>query len=279
MSHALASQSVTETPGIREDAAHISQPCFPIKRLSNGRALLNLACGTIMHQQWNNLDFSPYARFRQHRSLAKVLYRVGFLSQERYQRFQNVDPNIICWNLRKGIPFGDNTFDGLYQSHFLEHLERSAALEFMVECRRVLKPSGIVRVVVPDLRLAVSDYVKALLALECGDQSALPAHAQAIYNLFDQMVRTEISGTAEQQPWVQRFEKIIRGNADRAGELHRWMYDQYSLGQLLTRVGFRGARCETATSSRIPGWSEFRLDASQDGAPKKPGSLYMEALK
>jgi|GEM_PF-6941157 len=33
---------------------------FVVKRLPDGRAMLNLGCGTRMHHGFNNLDFSPY---------------------------------------------------------------------------------------------------------------------------------------------------------------------------------------------------------------------------
>jgi predicted SAM-dependent methyltransferase len=252
---------------------------FPVKRLKDGRAALNLACGTRMDWSWNNLDFSPYARLRKHPHLAGFLQRAGVLSPQRYQRLFNVDPEVIAWDLRRGIPFADDTFAVVYHSHFLEHLERKAARTFLSECYRVLEPGGILRIVVPDLRFLVSSYQAAMQDLENGESTAATAHEHWIHELFDQMVRTEVSGTAEQEPWVRAVERWIRTNAAQAGELHQWMYDQYSLGRLLESLCFQDIRRESAQTSRIHGWESFLLDVNEDGTPYKSYSLYLEAIK
>jgi len=232
-----------------------------------------------MHWGWNNLDFSPYARLRRRPLLTTVLRRIRFVSEERYRRLQSVDPQVIQWNLRKGIPFADCTFDVLYHSHFLEHLERSAAVKFLRECQRVLKPGGTLRVVVPDLELLASAYLESIRQLDYGHPTAEMAHERAIYELFDQMVRAEVTGTTEQKGWVARVEGLIRRNAANAGELHRWMYDRYSLGRLLESIGFRNIRQQVASRSEISGWESFHVDTNEDGNPYKPESLYLEATK
>jgi len=63
------------------------------------------------------------------------------------------------------------------------------------------------------------------------------------------------------------------------GEIHHWMYDQYSLATLLRRVGFADPKRFDANQSRIPGWVAYNLDTEPDGAVYKPDSLYMEAVK
>ncbi|MBE2240723.1 MAG: methyltransferase domain-containing protein [Caldilineaceae bacterium] len=63
-----------------------------------------------------------------------------------------------------------------------------------------------------------------------------------------------------------------------SGQIHKWMYDRYSLGRLLTQVGFSGIQVCTATRSRIPDFAQFELDAV-NGQPRKPDSLYMEGIK
>ena len=66
----------------------------------------------------------------------------------------------------------------------------------------------------------------------------------------------------------------------KTGEVHRWMYDEFSLCRLLSECGFKCfRRCEFNESS-IAGWPEFNLDAVDSGiAPWKPHSLYGEAMK
>ncbi|MFZ0277950.1 MAG: methyltransferase domain-containing protein [Candidatus Sulfotelmatobacter sp.] len=251
-----------------------------IKFDDRGRALLNLACGTRTDANWNNLDFSPYALLRRQPLLVKFLRKTGFLSDQRYLRLQAVDPAIIRWNLARGIPFEGASFDVVYHSHFLEHLDRGAALLFLRECHRVLKTDGILRVVVPDLELLLRTYCTALADLDLEDSlTAETAHECAIYRLFDQMVRSEVSGAEEQMPWVRRIERLIRGNAATTGENHRWMYDRHSLARILRRIGFRDVQRQNATTSAIAGWEGCFLDYEQDGQAWKPNSLYLEARK
>jgi predicted SAM-dependent methyltransferase len=64
-----------------------------------------------------------------------------------------------------------------------------------------------------------------------------------------------------------------------SGEIHNWMYDQYSLAALLERAGFSSPRQVQAAESTIPGWSGYNLDTQPDGSVYKPDSLYMEALR
>lgn len=250
---------------------------FPVKRLPDGRALLNLACGTRMHWGWTNLDFSPYARLRKRLLLTRVMRAIGLISDHRLNLLQAVDPEIISWDLRRGIPFPDQTFDVVYHSHFLEHIPKGAVPGFLSECRRVLKPGATLRVVVPDLQLLATSYVESLKAVENRDPGAELRHQRAVDDLFDQMVRTEITGTAEQRGWGRWLERKIRGDAADAGELHRWMYDRFSLGDLLESVGFRGVRQMSAFASEIAGWEAFHLDADEDGSQYKLDSLYLEA--
>jgi SAM-dependent methyltransferase len=252
---------------------------FPVKVSKEDRAMLNVGCGTRMNSQWSNLDFSPYTFLAHHPKLSYILTRLRILSAERYARLQEVDPNIIRYDTRKGLPFENATFDVVYHSHLFEHIDHDQASVFLRECYRVLKPDGILRVVVPDLQYLVCQYTSTLSRLECGDRSALEAHLVSINNLFDQMVRKQTAGRSSQITIVQVIERIIRGDAARAGELHRWMYDQYSLEALLAEVGFRNIKVEAPFTSRIHGWTQFNLDTNQDNSVYKPGSLYIEGYK
>ena len=63
------------------------------------------------------------------------------------------------------------------------------------------------------------------------------------------------------------------------GEVHKWMYDRYSLACALLEAGFAEPRPVGPAESRIPGWAGFHLDTEPDGTVYKPDSLYMEAIK
>jgi predicted SAM-dependent methyltransferase len=75
------------------------------------------------------------------------------------------------------------------------------------------------------------------------------------------------------------YELLQLGRFRRSGEIHLWMYDQYSLGQALLRAGFRKPELVSASESHLPGWTSFNLDTEPDGTVYKPDSLFMEAFK
>jgi SAM-dependent methyltransferase len=64
-----------------------------------------------------------------------------------------------------------------------------------------------------------------------------------------------------------------------SGEVHQWMYDRYSLAQLLIAAGFQDPRLQDASTSRIPDWTSFHLDTLPDGQVIKPDLFFMEAIK
>lgn len=248
-----------------------------IKQTDDGRAMLNLGCGPRTHGQWNNVDFSPYARLSRHRRLARSLRRLGLLSDARYRNVLEVDPAIIHWDVRRGVPFEDEAFDVVYHSHFIPHVDRRMAAEVTAECRRVLRPGGTLRVVVPDLEAIVGAYVESIRRIARGLPEGWRGHAEAVDELFELMVRREACGTSRQRPIVRAAERLLRGGVERTGELRRWHYDQFSMGAMIRQAGFRDAWKTEATHSRIDGWDRFGLDVNADGSVYKPGSLYMEA--
>ena len=63
------------------------------------------------------------------------------------------------------------------------------------------------------------------------------------------------------------------------GEVHQWMYDRYSLAELMRDAGLRDPRVVSAAESRIAGWVSFNLDTSPDGTVIKPDLFFMEAVK
>lgn len=135
---------------------------FPIKRLPDGRTLLNLGSSTRTAPGWNNVDFSWIVRLGRHQWFCEILNRRGLLSEQRYARIRQLDPDTILWDLKKGIPFADGIFDGVYHCHLLEHIDREDAPYFLQECFRVLRPGGILRIVVPDLGALARRYIACM---------------------------------------------------------------------------------------------------------------------
>lgn len=254
------------------------RPDLTIKRTGEGIAAVNLGCGARTHDEWNNVDFSPYARLRRNLGVAKVLRRAGLLSDERWQRLLAVDPDIVCWDLRNGVPYADGSFGAVYHSHLLEHLPKDAAPGFLAECFRVSAPGAVLRVVVPDLERAARDYIGALEGIASGDTAAWADYDSATDDIFEQMVRDEGVGVAAQSGPLRRVERAVRGGADRIGERHLWMYDRHSLTRLLEAAGFRDISVTDHRTSRITGWERFGLDQEGDVEYIR-GSLYLEAVR
>ena len=61
------------------------------------------------------------------------------------------------------------------------------------------------------------------------------------------------------------------------GEVHKWMYDRYSLGRLMIDSGLRDVAVCGPTESRIAGFAGYELDV-RNGEERKPDSIYMEGL-
>jgi predicted SAM-dependent methyltransferase len=62
------------------------------------------------------------------------------------------------------------------------------------------------------------------------------------------------------------------------GEIHQWMYDRYSLSELLKIVGFNNIKVCSAFESEIQNWESYQLDII-NGKIRKPDSLFIEAKK
>lgn len=62
----------------------------------------------------------------------------------------DAEQNYIEHDLTTGIPFEDNSCDGIFLSHFVEHLDVQQAVRLIKECKRVLIPGGLMVVSVPD---------------------------------------------------------------------------------------------------------------------------------
>jgi predicted SAM-dependent methyltransferase len=137
---------------------------------------LNLGCGFRFHPDWTNIDFTSTGK------------------------------GVIAHNLTKGISYPDASFDVVYHSHVLEHFPKQTADFFIQECRRILRPQGILRVVVPDLEQIARTYLKAMqkaieetevwednynwILLEMYDQTVRNASGGA---MIDFLVKKEIS--------------------------------------------------------------------------------------
>ena len=105
---------------------------------------------------------------------------------------------------------------------------------------------------------------------------SLPAKVHFAFKHFPQVLRSKwthaLLGKAD-------YDALQLGRFRRAGEIHQWMYDSYSLSRLLRDTGFQELRKLSARQSAIPNWPSYCLDTEPDGSTFKPDSLFMEARK
>lgn len=238
--------------------------------------ILNIGCGTRTSARCTNVDWSPMLRLRESRWGRAVAPLI--LTGERMRHFDEMAGAVLVHDIRKGLPAGDSTVDVVYHSHVLEHLDRKSVPQFFAEVRRVLRPGGIHRVVVPDFEQSSRQYVRHIeISLE-NDVEA-QRHDEYIAAVIEQMVRREAAGTSQQRPLRRRIENLLLGDARKRGETHQWMYDRVTLPIALSAAGFRDIQCVDHTTSAIPGWEGVGLDLADDRGEYKPGSLYVEAVR
>ena len=121
---------------------------------------VNLGCGGIFctSKDWQNFDFSP------------------------------ADVGIRYANLLARLPLGDSSCSVVYSSHFFEHIPRAHIPKFLQECNRVLKPGGVLRLVMPDTEEICEEYLRQIHQGD-GMKSEL-----LILQLVDQYVRNTPGG-------------------------------------------------------------------------------------
>ncbi|SOD81198.1 class I SAM-dependent methyltransferase [Spirosoma fluviale] len=78
--------------------------------------------------------------------------------------------------------------------------------------------------------------------------------------------------------YQENLHYITLGKFRLGGEIHQWMYDSYSLSKLLTEIGFKEVKIQTAFESQIPNWNSYELE-TKEGIIFKPDSLFIEAKK
>jgi len=268
---------------------------------------LNVGCGRRYHSDWTNLDLD------------------------------SDDPSVIRHDVTRGIPFDECVFESVYHSHILEHLNPDQGLQLIGECFRVLKPGGVLRMVVPDLERIARLYLETHEQAWTGDEDSSVDYNWMKLELLDQLVRERSGGRMgrymasreiknsefvrsrvgvelsvcqsdeiRESRKLTLYERVARSTFDfrrrmarrfvrwtlgrpaeaafdeglfrSQGEIHRWMYDRYSLRELCGQVGFVDFRVCTAEASQIEGYSEFGLD-SIDGQVCKPDSIFVECIK
>ncbi len=210
---------------------------------------LNLGCGQAPSEDWLNYDNSPAVWLAKSPTLARLLSRIGVIDDGSAQFAAFCAANQIRYaNAARRIPHESSTVDAIYSSHMIEHLVRDDAWAFLLECHRVLKPGGRLRLVVPDLHALVQQY----LLRGNGD-----------HFLGQMQLETHLP------PGVMRKMKWLLFG----GRGHHWMYDARSLGGLMEEAGF------AAVEMMEPGQTRLAEPAGLDLRERQIESIYLEGRR
>jgi predicted SAM-dependent methyltransferase len=104
--------------------------------------------------------------------IADLKYLDVGCGRNTHDAFINLDyfwhPQVdVCWDVRRGLPFPDQSMRGVFSEHCLEHFPLPAGQAILREILRVLLPGGTVRLVVPDGELYLRTYFQQVF----GDKS------------------------------------------------------------------------------------------------------------
>jgi len=204
---------------------------------------LHLGCGLNTPKDWINLDGSWNAWIAKH-SFLRYLLKISHIVPPA-QLDIPWSPTILVHDVRKGLPFEDNSLDAIYASHFLEHLYFVEAQRLLKECYRVLRPGGVMRMVVPDLRAIIQEYIEQQTARRVNDTQSSPA------DRFNQRLLLR----SAEPPSGNILYRVYTSLKD--FHSHKWMYDADSLVRQFQLAGFSNAREELYQQSRIEGIAEI----------------------
>jgi len=176
---------------------------------------VNIGCGTEPTEGWCNMDNTPAIKLSNSPIKFNIAKYLGLLNTSQIENIEwNKTNSIIFADATKKLPLSDSSVECIYTSHMFEHLSRNGAKNFLKEAKRVLEPRGIIRIAVPDLKLAVNSYI----------------NSQDADNFMEKML-------VEAPPIDSFKEKILLFlNGYRH---HQWMYDGASLSKMLLENDFK----------------------------------------
>ena len=158
----------------------------------------------------------------------------------------------VCWDIQTGVPFPSGRFQGIFTEHCLEHFPIAKAFYLLKECRRILRPGGILRIVVPDAGMYLERYYE-----RSRQQSTEPFPFESLES-FEGIYTPILS--------VNRIYY-----QDREQEFgHRTMFDFALLKKVLAKAGFGRIERMRYREGRDP-------VLLVDSESRKTESLYLEA--
>jgi predicted SAM-dependent methyltransferase len=145
----------------------------------------------------------------------------------------------VYWDLRDPLPFDDNSADGIFCEHTLEHFVLVGGIELLAECFRVLKPAALCRFGVPDFGKYILSYA--------GDRSEL-----------------ESLRPGRPTPLLAVAEVVLAHG-------HRSAWDGETLRAVMENAGF--------VDVSVKPWGETGFATNPDSVSRRAESVYAEGIK
>lgn len=208
----------------------------------NNVTQVQYGCGLSAPSAWVNFDASP-TLWLQKIPLAGILFKkmsgVPFPSNVRFG-------DIVA-----GLPLKDKSCDAVYCSHVLEHLPLHDFEKAIANTFRILKPGGIFRLVMPDLRKMTESYLAA------NDPEAAV-----------RFMRHTGMALEYRSKGLKGVLRESLGNAR-----HQWLWDGESTTHYLQKAGFTNIRpCKLGDSA----WGGFK---DVEDADRFRDSIAIEAIR
>lgn len=186
---------------------------------------INLGCGLSVVGGWLNFDGSPTVRLQRLPVVGAVFKRVVG------PKF----PDLVKYgDVVAGLPMDSQSVDLVYSSHMLEHLSLEDLKLALAEIKRVLKPGGVFRAVLPDLAVSIDEYIN-------NDKASAGT----------QFLKDTILGIERRPNGISGKLRSLLGNSN-----HLWMWDYKGIQEELNLAGFSNiSRCYY-NDSGVPDFSE-----------------------
>jgi SAM-dependent methyltransferase len=272
----------------------------------NNYQLLNLGCGDRYDQSWVNVDFTSRGRpgVKAHNLLAGIPYQTETFDAVYHSHVlehfpREAAPHFIaeCFRVlraggtvRVAVPDLEvicRTYlavldDALRGDTDARRNYEWIVLELFDQFSRT-SPGGDMGRYLSRLPVGDRDFVAGRVGSEAlrffEDRPDDRVFAANVYSIVRRAKRWVAGWDPRMLLLARADRKALRmGRFRQSGEIHQWMYDRYSLHNLLTRAGFQDVKQVTSFESAIPEWSRYKLDADESGA-HKPDSIFMEGTR
>ena len=145
----------------------------PLPKNIDGKVLLHIGCGRTNSPEFINVDAQPFAHV-----------------------------HVVTDNITSLPDFSNGAVDLVYMYHILEHIKRNDLKDVLLEMKRVLKNSGVLRLSVPD---------------------------------FDRLIEVYNNSGKD----INTISRQLMGGQDSEYNIHYSVFNHRRLSELLREVGFR----------------------------------------